>query len=101
MILVRNVFQVKFGKAKEAIDLWKEGVEIGRRAGFGGIQARILTDVAGAEFYTTVIEFTYESLGEFETTSKTVMGNAQWQAWYAKIQPLLVGGRREILNIVG
>jgi hypothetical protein len=27
MILVRNVFQVKFGKMKEARGLWKEGIK--------------------------------------------------------------------------
>jgi hypothetical protein len=100
MILVRNNFRVKFGKAKEAIDLWKEGIEIGKRAGFGEAGARILTDLAGPEFYTVVIEFTHESLADLEKSSKSVMGNAQWQAWYAKIQPLLEGGRREIFNIV-
>ena len=101
MILVRNVFQVKFGAAKEAVGLWKEGIEIGKRAGFGETGARLLTDLAGPEFYTMVIEFTHESLAEFEKSSKTVMGNSQWQAWYAKMLPLLEGGRREIYNIVG
>ena len=34
MIVVRNVFQLKFGRAKEAIDLWKEGLTLAKRLGF-------------------------------------------------------------------
>ena len=35
MILVRDIFQLKFGKAKEAIALWQEGKEIAREVGHG------------------------------------------------------------------
>jgi len=31
MIIVRNVFQLKFGKAKEGTEVWKEGLT--RRSG--------------------------------------------------------------------
>ena len=33
MIVVRNVFRLKFGKAKEAVALLKEGIAIQKRAG--------------------------------------------------------------------
>ena len=33
MILVRNVFRLKFSKAKEAVALMKEGLAIQKRAG--------------------------------------------------------------------
>jgi hypothetical protein len=34
MILVRDVFQLKFGKAREAKELWKEGAKL--EAAHGG-----------------------------------------------------------------
>ena len=32
MIVVRNVFRLKFGKAKEAVALFKEGIALQKRA---------------------------------------------------------------------
>jgi hypothetical protein len=48
MIVIRNVFQLKFGKAREAIALMKEGREIEKRV-MSGLEysSRILTDVTG------------------------------------------------------
>ena len=35
MILVRDIFQLKFGKAKDAIALWQEGKTIAQEIGHG------------------------------------------------------------------
>ena len=98
MIVVRNVFRLKFGRAKEAIELWKEGLALAKRAGFTA-KSRVLTDVVG-QFYTLVFENTFESLSDFENSSKKIMSNSEWQAWYQKVQGLIESGHREILNIV-
>jgi hypothetical protein len=100
MILVRNVFQLKFGQAKEATALWKEGAALGDRLGFARGKSRILTDLAGAPFYTLVFENEFENLGEYERSAQSLMSHPEWQAWYARALPHLEGGRREILNIV-
>jgi hypothetical protein len=47
MILVRNVFRLKFGQAREAIAAWKEGLAIAERAGVGGGRYRLPTGLAG------------------------------------------------------
>jgi len=49
MILVRDVFRLKFGKAKDAQALLKEGLRIAKKAGFS--LDRALMDVTGP-FYT-------------------------------------------------
>ncbi len=98
MIVVRNIFQLKFGEAKKAVELWKEGLALGKRIGFPG-KSRVLTDVVG-QFYTLVFENTFESLAEFENGAKQVMANPEWHAWYAKVAAITESGRREILNIV-
>ena len=55
MIVVRNVFQLKFGKAREAIEHWREGRAIFERLEMPMKGSRILTDVVGP-FYTMVLE---------------------------------------------
>ena len=101
MILVRDVFRVKFGKAKEAVALWKEGLALNKRAGYNPKSTRILTDLVGPSYYTLVFESTFESLSEYENAGKTAMSNSDWQAWYAKVSPLLETGHREIFTIAG
>ena len=99
MIVVRNVFQLKFGKAKDALALWKEGLELFRKNSTHGKNPRVLTDVSGP-FYSLVFEASYGSLAEFESEAKAVMGSAEWQSWYAKFVPLVKAGGREIYSVV-
>ena len=61
MIVVRNVFQLKFGKAKEAVAAWKDGMALARKQGFAAKSMRVLTDLVGP-FYTLVFETTFDSL---------------------------------------
>ena len=98
MIVVRNVFQLKFGKAKEAVALLKEGVAIQKRAGVD-FSSRLLTDLTGP-FYTLVLELTVPSLGALEANQPRLMGDKDWQANYQKLAPLVESGYREIFTIV-
>ena len=98
MILIRNVFQLKFGKAREAVALVKEAVAIQKRAG-ANFPARILTDITGP-FYTVVLELTVPSLAAFETEAPRYMGDKDFQANYQKLVPLVESGHREIFTIV-
>jgi hypothetical protein len=97
MIVVRNTFRLKFGQARDAVALMKEGIEIGRSV---GMNARILTDVTGPA-YTAVLESTHENLADFEQKAGSVMSNPQWKAWYQKFIPLVEAGNREIFKIEG
>lgn len=98
MIVVRNVFKMKFGQSKEGVALWKEGLVLAKRLGFPGRSSRVLTDVVG-QFYTVVFESTFESLGEFENAARIIMPNPEWQAWYGKIAAITDSGYREVFNI--
>ncbi len=97
MIVVRNVFQLKFGKSREALELWKEGLGLLKQAGAG--PSRVLTDSV-APFYTLVLESAYPGLAEFENFHKKAAANADWKKWYEKFVPLVDSGRREIFNVV-
>jgi hypothetical protein len=98
MIVVRNVFQLKFGKAKEAMVLIRESEAMMRRS--GAAPTRYLTDVTG-QFYTLVMEITYESLAAMEKAQKDVMGAKEFSEWYQRFIPLVESGHREIYSIMG
>ncbi len=100
MIVVRNVFQLKFGKAREAIALIKQGVAIQKRALAGvDFSTRLLTDVTGPN-YTLVLELTVPNLAIFETAAPRIFGDKDWQANYQQIVPLVESGHREVFTIV-
>ena len=100
MILVRNVFRLKFGQAREAIAAWKDGLAIAERAGIGRGRYRLLTDLVGPEFYTLVFEGPYTSLADFEHSAPALMAVPEWRAWYPRVTARSTGGHREILTIV-
>ena len=100
MIVVRNVFQLEFGKAKEAVALVKEGIAIQKRVLAGvDFSHRVLTDVTGP-FYTLVLELSVPNLGMFESHAPRIFGDKEWQANYQKMAPLVKSGYREIFSVV-
>jgi hypothetical protein len=102
MTVIRNVFRLKFGKAREAIALFKDGLAIQKKvAAASGTEfsTRLLTDVTGP-FYTVVLELSVPSLSAFEAAAPTLMGDKEWQANYQKIGALVESGYREIFTVV-
>jgi len=98
MIVIRNVFQLKYGKAREALAVMKEGIAIQKRIA-ADVSARLLTDVTGPH-YTLVLELTVPNMGAFEATAPRVFGDKDFQANYQKMVPLVESGHREIYTIV-
>ena len=100
MIVIRNVFRLKFGKTREAVALLKEGIAIQKRVlGDKDFSTRLLTDVTGP-FYTLVLELTAPSLATFEAAGPRMFGDKDWQANYQKVSPLVESGYREVFTIV-
>ena len=102
MIVIRNVFRLKFGKAREAVALFKEGIAIQKRVGAGAgldFSTRLLTDITGP-FYTVVLELTVPNLAAFEGAAPQLLGDKDWQANYQKIGSLVESGSREIFTLV-
>ena len=95
MIVVRDIFQVKFGKMKEAKDIWKEMMKA-MPATAGG-KPRILTDLTG-QYYTLVMENTHKDLADYEASMRRDMPAIG--PLYQKFVPLVDSGRREIFTIV-
>lgn len=99
MIVVRNVFQLKFGKAREAVALMKEGVASQRRVLGEGFSARVLTDLTGP-FYTLVLEVTAADFAAVESNMPRLFADKEFHANYQKMSELVESGYREVFNIV-
>ncbi len=97
MLLIRNIFQIRAGSMKQALEVMKRGDALMKKGPFP--RSRALTDVA-ADFYTLVLETEVESLAEFEKGTAETFANPEWQAWYQQFTPLIQSGRREIFRIV-
>ncbi len=98
MILVRDIFQAKYGKGGELVALFKEA----RQKWPGGAKYgyRILTDASGP-FFTVVTETEVESLAEWEKLITEVFSLPDFNDWFARSLPLVESGRREFYNIEG
>ena len=99
MILVRDVFRLKFGKMREALAAWKEISNAFDKEHPTMHNRRMLTDLVGP-YYTLVLESTFDSLSEWEQFGKSSMANEQWRKKYQEAVNLTESGYREIFNIV-
>ena len=97
MILVRDIFYLKFGKAKEAKTVLNEGRNMFDKLGFS--RPKAMTDLTGHS-YTLVMETEWKSLGDMESTLQKSFGDKDWQNWYQKFVPLVDSGSREIYTLL-
>lgn len=97
MIVVREVFELHYGKAREAIALAKEMMKAS--PAMGGSQPRLLTDAVG-RYYTLVMEMEYASLTAFEAAMSVEFAGEDMRDLNARFIPLVMQGRREVFRVV-
>jgi hypothetical protein len=94
MLVVRDVFQAKYGKGGELVELFKEGRKLWEEL-YG---TRILTDASGP-FFTVVTEREAESFADWEESREKIFSLPDFNDWFARMQPLVENGRREFYNV--
>lgn len=97
MMLVRQLFQAKYGRGDELVELFKEfhqNADIPNRD-----SARILTDASG-QFFTVVTEYEAESLGAWEEGFKRLMAAPEMGDWFRRMMEVTESGNRNFYNIV-
>jgi len=99
MIIVRDVFQLKFGKAKDARASLKVGLAMLVQAGVGGKSPRLLTDFTGPA-YRLILEGSYDSLADYERQLAAAFALPGWGESYQKFVPFVESSHREILIVV-
>jgi hypothetical protein len=98
MILVRLVFQTRWGKAQQVVDSFKQDTEMARRIVGPNMRSRILTDLSGP-FHTVVQEIEVESLAEWERMRAAMFSNPEFQRSQAGTEALIESGRTEFYTI--
>jgi hypothetical protein len=96
MIVVRDVFQAKYGKGGDLVALFKEQQQRWPEAARYG--RRILTDASGT-FFTVVTETEVESLAAWEKLLAEVFANPEFGEWFGRMTALVETGRREFYTI--
>jgi hypothetical protein len=95
MIIVRDVFQARYGKASDLVVLFKEFQEkiASKVPGY-----RILTDASGP-FFTVVTEMQFESMAVWEQQSTEIISRPEFGDWFVRMTPLVESGRRDFYKI--
>src|ERR1043165_2153170 len=97
MILVRDVFRLKYGKAKDAKALLAETKKLMEEEDIKN--SRSMFDLVGPS-YTLVWETTHKNLAEFEGDLSKTFAKKEWGEWYQKFVPLIESSYREIFTLV-
>jgi hypothetical protein len=98
MILVRFVFQVKWGRVQEVVNQTDRMAGIMRRIYGPKARARVLTDLSGP-FNTVVQEVEVESLAEWEQIRARMFADPEFQAFQASRDLPYESGRTEFYTI--
>ncbi len=94
LILVREVFQAKYGKGDELVAIFKEA----RQQWLQGLATRVLADLSGS-FFTVVVEIEMESLADWERRIAELFAQPGSADWFSRMMPLVESGRREFYTI--
>lgn len=99
MIIERNVFQLKFGMAKDAIAIWKEILDVAAKSSeLSKPQIRLLTDISGPA-YTLVLEMHLNSYTDINPKNAVWATNEKLQTLYHKFLPLCESAERTYYKI--
>jgi hypothetical protein len=98
MIIERNVFLLKFGKAKEAIAIWKEIMTAAKKSNLASSEMRLLSDLSGSA-YTLVVELHIKSFMDINPRQAVWATTESFQVLYQKFIPLCESARKEYYRI--
>ena len=95
MIVEQREYHVVTGKLAELVRLYAdEGIAIQQEA-LGGFIGAFTTDVGALSTYTSM--WSYASFGEREERRAALQARPDWQAFLARIQPLIHTQQNRIL----
>ena len=103
MLLIREVMHCKPGKVRPLVEKFLTMAKLMEKMGQG--KMRVLTDVAGARYWTLVGEFEVADLATFEKMMGEQPSDPQLTKEFETVMEgyhdLVVQGRREIYKIEG
>ena len=98
MIIVRDVFQAKFGRGDELVQAYKEMFTQmeGEPGALRG--ARLLTDLSGT-FFTVVLELEFESLAAWEEFRRQLFTRPEFAESFARSADAIESGRADLYTL--
>ncbi len=98
MILVRDVFQAKYGRGDELVKLFKEINDQMASTAVG--ERKLLTDLSGP-FFTVVTEIEAESIDAYFAGLREGFARPEFGQLFGRMLELVESGRREFYTIEG
>lgn len=98
MVVVRLVFQAKFGTANQVVAGFKQAMEVAQQVFGPDAHGRILTDLSGP-FDTVVQEIEVASLAAWEQMRATMFAHPGFQEAQAASMGLIESGSTEFYTV--
>lgn len=98
MLLVRDVFQAKYGRGDELVALFKEMRDQGDEPMIQH-EFRILTDASGP-FFTVVTEMVVDDFAAWQQLLAAEFARPEFAGWFNRMTAFTESGRREFYNVV-
>jgi hypothetical protein len=98
MIIEKNTFYLKFGKAKEAIAIWKKILEESKKSNLKSPEMRLLSDISGSA-YTLVLEMHIGSMIDINSKHVVWATHPTFQELYQQFIPLCDRAERAYYKI--
>ena len=101
MLIERLTFHAKYGHGDALVAVVRDFArQYASEINSNGL--RLCTDQTG-KMFTLVWDTEHpdlKSYADFEEKTQALFSRADWQAWFAKMQPLVESGERQLLNVV-
>jgi hypothetical protein len=98
MVVVRLVFQIKWGRAQQVVEALKKDTDMMQRIMGLSVRWRLLTDLSGP-FNTLVQEIEVESLASWEKLRLKAFSDPEFQAAQVALDGLYESGTQEFYTI--
>ena len=98
MVVVRFVFQAKWGHAGKAVEDYKQGEAMMKRIAGPNAKFRLYTDLSD-QFDTVVQEMELESLAEWERVRLAIFSDPEFQEMQSDRENPYISGRTEFYTL--
>jgi len=97
MLLIRETFYCKPGKVRPMVDKFKTMGKVMERLNMG--KPRIYTDLSTDRYWTLVVEFEVNSMGDFEKAMSDPATAKEFEVVMKDYHEYVDSGRREIYRV--
>jgi hypothetical protein len=98
MVQVRDVYQLKFGRIDQAVNLFQRMPAVAGRIGDLAYNQAALTDISGP-MYTFVSELLVPSLGHWEAGRTKVFDRPGFDEWFREFQLIVQTGHQDFYTL--